>query len=236
MDELVENQETSEAQLQEGQVEEVSPEESQAAEQPQINLDDLPQFRQWKSTMDRKLATERKERERLQQELEENRSMVDELSLRDADPDERVAYYRNKMTQLEEEQRLQAERQQRIAEAGEKADALLEKLGLTRQTPGLDWGGDPLGDGFERLALSAVDVASRNRSMGKQEVEAKVREAKQAAVKQTGAAVVSTAKEGSGPSLRAEYEKARAKLKGTGDIRALINLKDEFREKGLEDL
>lgn len=234
MAELETTQDASDEQLQEGQAEEASQEESQATEERPANLDEDPRFRQWKSKMDRIVATERKERERLQQELEAHREKVDELSLKDAQPEERVNYYRNKVAQLEQEQRIQSQRQQQIAEMTEKADTLLNKLGLDRNSPGLDWSGDPMEDGFEKLALSAVEVASKKQGTSKQQVEAEVRKAKQEAIKETGAADVSTATKGGGPSLRAQYEKELAELRGSRNVRGFVALRHKYREKGLD--
>lgn len=235
MAELDERQAASEEQIREGQAEEAGTAEAQAAEEsPRVNLDDLPEFRSWKSTMDKRLAQERKERDRLAQELEATRTRLDEVALRDADPSEQVEFYRKKVAALEEGQRLQAQRQQQVAEVTERANAVLERLGLTRDTPGLDWSGDPTEDGFERLVMSAVELASRQQGPKDKKVEAEMRKARQQAIKETGAVDVSTAKPGASPTLEAEYRKRLAELTGSNDMRAYVDLKTEFREKGLD--
>lgn len=232
MAELNEHQEAPGQQLQEGQAEGATQDAQGATEHSQVNLDELPQFRQWKSTMDRKLSQERQERERLKNELEEYRGKVDELSLRDAEPEEREQYYQNKIAQLEEERRLQAQRQEKMAAASQRAQKFLDALGLNADTPGLDWSGDPLEDGFEKLALSAAEVASKQGNKTQKQIDAQVREAKQEAVRDTGAARVSTAT-GQPSPLHREYVKELDALRGTGNFRAYADLKAKYRKKGL---
>jgi len=232
MSELEKNQEAPEA-LQEGQADGADREESGAAEHPLPDLDQDPRFRKHKSLMDQRLAQERAERERLQKELEEHRRKVEELSLRGATPTEQAKYYQNRLTALEEEQRVQAQRQEQQARAYKRATELLDSLGLTPETPGLDWEGDPLTDGFERLALSAAKMASSKGKQTQERVEAEVRKAKQDAIKETGAAQVSTAKGDAGSALEAEYRKEMAALRGSSDMRAYVDLRERYREKGL---
>lgn len=232
--ELEQKQDTPEEGLREGQAEGVSQADERATERQPVNLDDLPEFRQWKSTMDRKLAEETRERERLKKELEEHRKKVDELSLKDAPPEERERYYRNRVTQLEEEQKLQADRQAKMAAANQRAIDFLSTLGLTPETPGLDWGGDPLADGFERLALSAAKLASSTTRSSQEQVEAKTREAKQEALKESGVPRVSTATSEGASDLERAYQKELGALRGSGNFRAFVELKKKYREKGLQ--
>ena len=234
MSQLEQGQEAPEQQLQEGQAEGANQETEQAGERKPVNLDELPEFRNWKSKMDRQIAQERGERERLEQQMKEQRSRLQELQLQDAPPDEQVKILKNQLAQREEEMRMQQERQRKIQERTETAQQFLNELGLDWETPGLDKSGDPLGDGFERLVMSAAKIAAQKDGNSKQQVEAKVREAQQKAVKETGAADVSTATEGGGPSLRAQYEKDLAKLRGSRNVRAFVALKKEYREKGLD--
>lgn len=225
-------QEAPNTELQEGQQGGAGQEQTQATEQPTSNLDDDPRFREWKSKMDKRLAQERAEREKLQKELAQHRAKMDELMLRDAPPEEREKYLRNKLTQLEEEQRLQSERQARATQAYQEAEDFLATLGLSADTPGLDWSGDPLQDGFRRLARSAAEIVAGRGTQTKEQVETQVRQARQQAAKETGAANVSTATGGS-PALRAEYQKKLEALKGTGDFRGYAELKAQYRAKGL---
>jgi len=232
MAELEQTQEAPKEQLQEGQADGATQAEERATEQKPVNLDELPEFRQWKSTMDRKLSQEQQERERLKTELEEHRKKVDELSLRDAPPEERERYLRNKITQLEEERRLQTERQQQVKQATDRAEAFLESMGLSTDTPGLDWSGDPMGDGFEKLALSAAKLASSRTDKTKEQVEAEKRQAEQEALRKTGAARVSTATSEGDSDLARAYRKELGEL-GTGNFRAYADLRQRYRDKGL---
>jgi len=234
MSELETTQEASEQQLQEGQAEEAGQEESQATEQSPVNLDELPQFRNWKSKMDRQLAQERGERERLQQKLEEQQERLQELQLRDAPPDEQVQILKNQLAQTREEQRMEAERRQRAARMRQEAEDVLNSLGVKRDHPDLDWSGGPTEDGVLQLMKSAAKIAAQKDNTSKQQVEAEVRKAKQEAMKETGAADVSTATGSGGPTLRAQYEKELAKLKGSRNIRAFTELRHKYREKGLD--
>lgn len=75
-------------------------EQSQNAPLKRINLDELPDFQAWKSKMDTQLAAERKERERLQAQIEQREREAQETQRRaleqaieDAtDPDEQRRY------------------------------------------------------------------------------------------------------------------------------------------------
>lgn len=234
MSELENRQDAPEQQLQQGQAEGATQEGTEATEQQPVNLDELPEFRQWKSKMDRKLAAEKAERDRLAQELDQFRSKVDELSLRDASPDEREQYYKNKIATLEEERRMQAARQRKVAEATQRAEKFVTQLGLSMDTPGLDFSGDPTTtEGWQQFALSAAEIASKQRNKTQEQIDAEVREAQQEAVKKTGAAKVSTAT-GQASPLRAEYQKKLEALRGSGNFRAYSDLKAEYRKKGLK--
>lgn len=230
MAELEQDQEAPEQQLREGQAEGANQETEQAAEQKPVNLDELPEFRNWKSKMDRRVAQERQERERLQQQLEEQQERLQELQLRDAPPEEQVQILQNQLAQTREEQRMREQQRQKAAQLRQEAVEVLDTLGLSADTPGLDWSGGPSEEGLLRLVKSAAQIAAQKDDTSKQQVEAEVRKAKQEALKETGAADVSTATGSGGPSRRAQYEKKLKELRGSRNMRALIALRKEYAD------
>jgi len=237
MSQLTQDPNAPEGTLQEGQGEGAGQETGQASEQPaQINLDEDPRFRKHKSVMDQKLAERDRQIDQLQAQLEELQGRADELALRDATPEEREKYLQNKITQLQEERKLEAQQRERMTKANAKAVELLAKHGLTMDTPGINFNVDPTTyEGWQEFSLSVADVVSRRSQMTQEQVEAEVREAKQKAIKETGALKVSTAT-GTGSTddaLWAAYRKELEPLRGTGDFGAWAAVRKKYRAKGL---
>jgi hypothetical protein len=172
-----------------GQQVESTAEGEQAA--PQVDLDDLPQFRRWKSATDQRLAEAQRQADEARRQTAQLESELEELRMRDAPPDEQAAFYRTKLA----EQRASTERQheqetQRQQIMGEATEALSE-LGLEPSTPGLDWSGGPTPVGLATLMRSAARiVAERNRQQAQQSQEEAEEEARTARVEALNAAGV----------------------------------------------
>lgn len=217
---------------QEGKPEAAAETEDRSTEQ-HVNLDEFEDFRKFKSMTDKRIAEERSRREQVEQQLGQLQQQLEEAALKDAPPEEQVTYLKGKMARLQQERARDQYVQQQRQKVNQEAIRLLSDLGIRQDHPELDWSGDPLQDGMARLAASAARIAAGQAKVSKKTVEAKVREAKQEAVKETGAADVSTATEGAGPSLQAQYQKDLAELRGSRDYRAYVELKRRYREKGL---
>jgi len=177
---------------------------AEATQQKPLNLDDLPEFRKYKSARDQQLARQQREADETRRQLEATQQKLAELELQDATPSEREAYYRGKLAKLQAEQeqarqRADAERQVQAA-AGE----LLKELGLEPDTPGLDWSGGATEEGYAKLAASAARVvAKRVREQGQQtqqQLDEATREARQAALNDAGVTRVGTSRGVAGPS------------------------------------
>lgn len=173
-----------------------------AEAQPKVELTELEEFRKYQSGVDRREGELRRQLEAQQarlQELEQQAQQVEEQRLlQDADPDELAAFYQRKLA--EERARAQTQQQaltlqQQVMAAGQ---SLLARLGLSSDTPELDWGdGQPTWENYARLTESALGLVAAARGdaakTAEEKVERAAREARQAAIKETGAARVSTA-------------------------------------------
>lgn len=236
MSELTQDPEAPESTLpEEGQGAGAGRETPQATELP-VNLDEDPRFRKHKSKMDHKLAEKDQQIQSLQQRIDDLQSRADELALRDATPDEREQYLRNQLTQLREEQRIQALRQQKMAQANQAARDLLALHGFDESTPGINFEVDPTTlEGWQAFSLSVAQVANQRTEQTHEQVEAQVREAQQKALKETGAAKVSTATGGTSgdDALWGEYHKEIAALRGSGNLAKWAQVRAQYREKGL---
>jgi len=221
-----------------------------------VNLDEFEEFRRWKSKVDSRLAEREAElarlaaeRQRLAQELADARQQLTaaQMAQLDAlDPEDQVAVLRQQLEQFQQQQRRAQELAAQEAYYQAKAAQLLKDAGLTGKEEGLDWGDiDPMlgrpvanAENYARLATSVARLAmSRGEELTRKQREEAQREARKAqseALRQAGVTKVPTVTGTSTSNLRAEYERERAALKGTGDYRALIRLRKKYAEKGLE--
>ena len=224
---------------------EPEPEPEQEPVKEKVNLDDMEEFRRWKSEADRRIAQatgqaeqERRQRELYQSQMTNLQRQLDEARLQDAEPSEVAAYYQQQLTAIQAEQQRQEEERARTQKMSDRALRFLEKLGLPPETPGLDWTGGATEDGLIALVESASElVALRGQQMTKQQktdAETAARAAEQKALKDAGVTKVSTVTGGAAPTLQRQYEEELAALRGSGNLDAMLNLKDAYRRKGLK--
>lgn len=219
---------------------------AEAGTEPQerVDLTELDEFRQWQAKMDRRQAELQRQLEEQQQRLRERERQLQELEeqriLQDADPEEQAAFFQGQAAKARQELERQQKQLQEQQAVQSRAMNLLGELGLDPETPGLDWGsGEPSWDNYRRLAESAAKlVAQRNRTAAQtaqEKAEQAAREARQQTIKETGAARTSAAT-GSGPtpSLRQQYEADLAKLKRSGRVTDYVELRAQYRAKGLD--
>jgi len=84
--------------------------EGGAARQPEFDLDALPQFREWKSTMDRQIAAIRQETAAERRQREEYQAELNRIRLAGMDEPERIAWQRDELAK--QNQTLQEELKQ----------------------------------------------------------------------------------------------------------------------------
>ena len=222
-----------------------APQDQPAAEQQTpptppkpLNLDDLPEFRKWKSQTDKRLAEAERRASEAAAQAEQARAQLTEAQLRDAQPEDQVAFYQSEMARLKAEQQREREAQAMRDRYTQRATELLTSLGIGFEHPELDWSGEPGPEGYAVLAESAAKVARAQAATAAAQSEKEKKEMARQAT-QAGnqdAARVSVATGAGKTDLMAEYDKrARELRKRGGDVAyALVQLKKEFRAKGLQ--
>lgn len=168
-----------------------------------INLDDLPEFRSWKSATDRRLSEAQKRAQEAEARAAEMASRLEDLELRELPPQEVAARYKTRLAEERAKQEQAREQQERAQALITEATATLTKLGLDPQTPGLEWGDGPSPENLARLYASAAQiVAEQNRQAAAQQAEQteeQLREARTDALNQAGVTRVSVATQGAPP-------------------------------------
>lgn len=206
-----------------------------------VNLDDLPDFRNWKSSMDKLIDEQRRETERVRGEAEALKQEVAALRLRDAAPEDQVAYYQGELDRVTKEATRERERVRAEGDIYRRGSEMLAELGLNYRTPGLDFSGGQTPDGLAKLTRSAALIVRRQQvaqaDAAAQQSTVTARQARQQGIAATGAAQVSTATGPSQPSkdLQEAYQAELAELRrGGGDrSRKLVYLKNKYRAQGL---
>jgi len=199
----------------------------------------VPAFRQYQASRDRQYEQLRQQMAQEQAARAEVQQQMAELQLANADPEEVAAYYQRQASEMRATQERQRTAAQERMEIVGQAQQLLEELGLSAETEGLEWGEEPSWEGLARLAASAAKVKALQAQAMASESGAVATGAAQAAkvkaLKQAGVTKVSTATGAATPSnLQAEYEAEKGQLSGTGDMGAFTRLKAKYREQGLE--
>jgi hypothetical protein len=123
-----------------------------------VDLTQFEDFRRWQSERDRREAQLRQELQARDQQMTEMQRTLNEMRLRDADPEEVAAYYQSELERVQAESQSQAAAMQERAEIVRQGQELLTDLGLSPDTPGLEWSSEPSWDGLARLATSAARV------------------------------------------------------------------------------
>lgn len=204
-----------------------------------VNLSDLPEFRNYQASTDRRFEALRGELAQAQNLANEAQQRQVEAQLADAPPEEQAAYYQQQLVETQEQQ---AQAQARAAEAvkiDNAASALLQKHGLSGDDPGLDWTGGQTWEGYAGLAASIAEITRlRAQELAKAQgaqVTSAAEAAKQEALQSAGVTSVnkSTGTVAS-TDLMAEFQAGKAKLAGTGNFSAYAQLKRKFREAGLD--
>lgn len=208
------------------------------AEKP-VDLTQSEEFRKWQAARDRREAQLRQQLQEQTRQMGEMQRRLEQVQLKDADPEEVAKYYQQQMEVLQVQQQQQAVAAQERAEIIRQAEQLLGELELDPNTPGLEWGEEPTWDGLARLAASAAKVKAlqaRAVTSGSQAVATEAAQtAKVEALRQAGVTKVSTATgAATSKDLRAEFEAEKAKLVGTGDVAGYARLKMKYRGLGLE--
>lgn len=178
--------------------------EPQAAQPGEkLNLDDLPEFRRWKAGYDQRMAQAEKRAQDAEARATSVASRLEELELRELGPGEQAAWYRTKLA--EERAALERERkaQEEARALSDQATKLLKELGLSADTPGLEWGETPSPENLARLAASAARiVAAQTRQQTQQEAEQteeQLRAARIGALNEAGVTRTSVATAGAPP-------------------------------------
>ena len=179
------------------------PQGTQPTPAERLNLDDLPQFRKWKSDYDRRMAQAEKRAREAEERAAQTASRLEELELREMPPSEQASWYKTRLAQERadmERQRAETEERQRyIAEASEA----LAELGLKPDTPGLEWGDGPTPENMIRLMRSAARVVAeqtrQTRQAQAEQTEEQVREARIGALREAGVTRTSVATSGAPP-------------------------------------
>lgn len=212
---------------------------------PKVNLDELPEFRTWKSQADRRVAEAAREADRVKQEkaqLEVRLRELEEQSararLQGADPEDVVKFYEQRERDMHAAYERDLRERQEAEEVVRDGLDYLASVGLSKDTPGLEWSEKPNREGLVKLIASAGRVLAAKAQAAEAtkviETQQAVQVARAEVAEETGAAKVSTGTGGSSPALLAEYEAKRSALRGTGDYDALFRLKKAYREKGLD--
>lgn len=109
--------------------------------QPEINLDELPQFRQWKSNMDKQVAQERNARLSVEQRLSAIEAENNRIKMASMDEPERLAFerdqafqqamsYRNELARLTYEQRVKQDNEDMAVRLGISVKELEQNAGF----------------------------------------------------------------------------------------------------------
>lgn len=168
-----------------------------------INLDDLPEFRNWKSATDKRLSEAQRRAQEAETRAAEMASRLEDLELRELPPAEVAARYKTRLAEERAKQEQARAEQERAQALVAEATATLNKLGLDPQTPGLEWGDGPSPENLAKLYASAAQiVAERTRQATQQQAtqtEEQLREARISALNQAGVTRTSMATHGAAP-------------------------------------
>ena len=222
-----------------------TPDANATAGATKVNLTDFEEFHKWQSKADRRYAeAERRAQESakradaLERQMAETQRMADEVRLQHADPSEQAAYYRDRLAKERAESQRYKEAEEQVKAFQGRATEFLESVGISPDTPGLDWGGGPSSDGLLTLMESATRMIANRAQTLEQTRQAELakatRQAELATLEQTGATQVGMSIGGTHTDLRAAYNAEKAKLAGTGDSRGYVNLNRRYRDLGLD--
>ena len=123
-----------------------------------VDLTQSEEFRRWQASRDRAEAALRQQMEQAARANQEMQRQLEELQLRDADPEEVAAYYQRRAQEVEGEAQQQVAAWQERLAIQERAGALLDELGISPDNPGLEWGDEPSWEAVALLAQSAARV------------------------------------------------------------------------------
>lgn len=168
-----------------------------------VDLTKLPEFKEYQSGFDRDRESWRQQRVQLEQQLAEQGRQMEDLQrqvrlarLEGVEPDEAVQMLQQELQRLDEERVHTQEQQTQESEINQRAIELLEKHGLSQDTPGLDWSGGPTVEGLQRLTESVLGVVALGAQAATRETKTVATEAAQAArqqaLRETGVVEVST--------------------------------------------
>lgn len=217
-----------------------------------IDLTQIPAFRRVQSELDRQVAAERAERERLARELEAVKAHQQQRALADIehlDPAEQAARYRQMLADQQAQAQRQAEQQRYANEIG----SLLQAGGLTWQSPevvsALSGFSEPNAAAVAAVSRAVVHAASAKTRAAELAAAKAAEDARIAATKAaqraevaeiaaSGAAATSTAT-GKAPPADGRGElvntfRTRWKgLIGKGNDQAVMRFKQDLRKAGL---
>lgn len=135
-----------------------APPPATAEEKKPVDLTQSIEFRKWQAARDKREAQLQQQLQAQGNQLQAMRRQFEESQLKDADPEQVVAYYQQRAATLEQEQGAQATQAQERQTIVAQAEALLDDLGLDPNTPGLEWGDEPSWSQLAQLAASAAKV------------------------------------------------------------------------------
>jgi hypothetical protein len=207
---------------------------------PTLNLDELPEFRKWKSAMDKQVAEVRRQAEEERRQREQLEQQVRQAQMRDATPEEQAVYWQGEAARVRAEAEQVRAEQDRERQLKERAIQFLSELDVETDDPDLDWSGGPTPDGLQTLMASAAKLVKARAEASvadkQKTAEEAARTARQQAIQETGASKVSVATGSGASNLQAEYERAVAALRKRGGNVAydLVQLKRQYRQRGLK--
>jgi hypothetical protein len=205
-----------------------------------LDLDQLPEFRKWKSAMDKQVAEVRRQADEERRQREQLEQQVRQAQMRDATPEEAAAYWQGEADRIRAEAERTRAAQDAERQVRDRAVGFLTELDIETDDPGLDWSGGPTPEGLQTLMASAAKVVKARAEASvadkQKTAEEAARTARQQAIQETGASKVAVATGSGASNLQAEYEKAVRDLrKRGGDVAyGLLQLKKQYRARGLK--
>jgi len=150
-------------------------------EKPVVDLTEMEEFRRWQSARDKAETQLRQRAQAAEDRAVEMQRQLEELRLRDADPEEVAAYYQDQMKRVQVQQQEQAQAAGLRQDVESRAAGLLERYGLDVNTPGLDWSGGATWEGYAALAESVAKITTLQAQEATKQTGAVAAEAAEAA-------------------------------------------------------
>jgi flagellar biosynthesis GTPase FlhF len=205
---------------------------------PKRNLDDDPDFRAFKSSMQRQVQQALTLAEQQKQEANRLRQEAESARLATADPDERAAYF-EKQLQAERAQYQQAQQQQaKEAQYRDRAYQRVVKAGIDPNDTRLRFEGASVEERYANLLESVTEILAEDRQKADADAKKQVKKEVVNALNEAGVTKTSTAS--AGAALPADEQEKRdlqaqwKKIKGSGNTRAYAQLRSKANRLGID--